>query len=488
MIFLDFLLFSVEQQTIVELKPDPRSLLVEGIDHDKLLSSTRQILEKIDEVNRKQGMPPKNVGGQILKPFPQSHWEPQRARNYNPFLPQEPFKNPILEYLLNSNPREVLAHGNIRNDLPKSSVAVTVKNVPASDFSGEASSNAILVSNRGPEKQEDHKIPGRVVTRKITHQQTLMVPAFEQQQPFLDENGLMQQMGGQKNPDLENQTVEAIRNIVQNSPLQPEAGAEMRHFLHNNPYYPYYNYPQPQAKQWSTPFQNVFPIIIKNPFQMVFNALTSMVEYGPEADVCAQTASQTSREGKVLNPAPTGAANEEVYVEHLEVSEEPEADEQLELEKPEARVDKALQMGEKVSNSKRRKQVQEEVDGVVMSEKGLFTSDNNKRQANRQNVGSGVFIHRLRVTKGGVAIAGPGGIATAGSGGTAIVGPNGYAYTHPDSLAIAGSGSKVIAVDPSVDLAEIVGQLGNKTGPKKGVSPRFGKLVAVGPVIYYNRG
>ena len=43
----------------------------------------------------------------------------------------------------------------------------------------------------------------------------------------------------------------------------------------------------------------------------------------------------------------------------------------------------------------------------------------------------GIIIQRLKVRRGGIAIAGPGGVATAGSGGTAIVGPNGIAFTHP---------------------------------------------------------
>lgn len=96
--------------------------------------------------------------------------------------------------------------------------------------------------------------------------------------------------------------------------------------------------------------------------------------------------------------------------------------------------------------------------------------------------GSGIFINKLRVRKGGVAIAGPGGIATAGSGGTAIVGPNGVAYTQPNGIAIAGPGSRVIAVDPSVDLNKFVSNLANN-----GSSARIGKVVAIGPVVYYHK-
>ncbi|CAO1317712.1 unnamed protein product [Diamesa hyperborea] len=64
----------------------------------------------------------------------------------------------------------------------------------------------------------------------------------------------------------------------------------------------------------------------------------------------------------------------------------------------------------------------------------------------------GIIIQRLKVRRGGIAIAGPGGVATAGSGGTAIVGPNGIAFTHPRSLAIGGPGAKIYAVPESTDL------------------------------------
>lgn len=111
----------------------------------------------------------------------------------------------------------------------------------------------------------------------------------------------------------------------------------------------------------------------------------------------------------------------------------------------------------------------------------------------RNNTGDGIFVQQLKVRRGGVAIAGPGGIATAGSGGTAIVGPGGFAYTHPGSVAIAGSGSQVVAVDPQIDLGDIVNQnIRNRTRPgaypNRVRPPRVGRVVAIGPVIYYNRG
>lgn len=120
--------------------------------------------------------------------------------------------------------------------------------------------------------------------------------------------------------------------------------------------------------------------------------------------------------------------------------------------------------------------------------KRIVSLDNNTHQVDRINSGSGIFVNKIKVQKGGVAIAGPGGIATAGSGGTAIVGPNGYAYTHPGSLAVAGTGSKVIAVDPSMNLQEVANNAHNGGNGGEMPTARFGKIVAVGPVIYYNKG
>lgn len=94
----------------------------------------------------------------------------------------------------------------------------------------------------------------------------------------------------------------------------------------------------------------------------------------------------------------------------------------------------------------------------------------------------GIIIQRLKVRRGGIAIAGPGGVATAGSGGTAIVGPGGYALTHPRSLTIAGPGAKVIAIPSEVDLKDAL----QRTNLKNNSFPEEGKVVATGPTVYYS--
>ncbi|KAJ8956863.1 hypothetical protein NQ318_014278 [Aromia moschata] len=104
-----------------------------------------------------------------------------------------------------------------------------------------------------------------------------------------------------------------------------------------------------------------------------------------------------------------------------------------------------------------------------------ISNDGNKKLFSRDNTGSGIFIHKLKRE----------------AGGTAIVGPNGIAYTHPDSLAIAGSGTKVVAVDPSINLAELIyNTTSNSSKPNADGFPpsRVGRVVAVGPVpeSYHN--
>ncbi|EDW31257.1 GL20695 [Drosophila persimilis] len=101
-----------------------------------------------------------------------------------------------------------------------------------------------------------------------------------------------------------------------------------------------------------------------------------------------------------------------------------------------------------------------------------------QKQALREG---GIIIQRLKVRKGGIAIAGPGGVATAGSGGTAIVGPGGYALTHPRSLTIAGPGAKVISIPANVDLQDALA----RTDLQARSFPREGKVVATGPTVYY---
>lgn len=121
----------------------------------------------------------------------------------------------------------------------------------------------------------------------------------------------------------------------------------------------------------------------------------------------------------------------------------------------------------------------EENDG---NEKGiLFNHLKGMAETQKQALkDGGIIIQRLKVRKGGIAIAGPGGVATAGSGGTAIVGPGGIALTHPKSLTIAGPGAKVLALPETYDLEKAILKAKGKSLLEEG------RLVATGPAIYYH--
>lgn len=501
----------IEKQRLIEIKNTEEP--------SEIRENTRNILEKIDGVNRKHGLVVPRVEEKESLPSQYSRFQDSdnhRGRNYNFMFPQNPLTNPIFEYLQKAN----------LNDDSK----MVVKSVR--EDGGAAAADKDL-------------LPGQFIKRKVTHHQTVIIPSYpsspyeaypagdpnlayqqgmyQQQPPFLPP-GYMQPQFEQRETnenqtkDLEKKTIDNIKNIVTNSQALPKTTSSNIF----NPSFPQPYFYQPMlpgyyndrpSRQFQPPFQNVFPIVIKNPFQAMFNAFTSMVEYGQEADVCSGRQDKPKpREGKMLrekqsteddqeknlakiaeflkninlNQNESSGDQDAISIENLELSSEDNALE-ISMSIPSDRREKQISSKKRKTQNKPSKDDYEDVDDLqIGSEKGVFTSDNNKRQVYRNNAGSGIFIQKLKVSKGGVAIAGPGGIATAGSGGTAIVGPNGYAYTQPDSLAIAGSGAKVIAVDPSINLGEVI-IADNKT-KKDGFVPRIGKIVAVGPVVYYNKG
>lgn len=533
---------------------------------ESIANSTKEILNKIAEINKNQGLlQPKPSIEAVKLHLKDSEKE---VRRYDDFkFSQNPFNNPIIDYI-NKNKQNT----------------------------------SLNRTESAAEKAEEDEIPDHFIKRKVTHQQTLIVPGLSQPvgsplyiayaqdiYPFSEGSypsiGLpsiqnsASKMTNQNVPNpetvdvMETQTVDNIKTILLNSHAVP--GQAFNPFASILPltmtqyFNPYErrdgasNIPPATNIQWlrrpSTkqqiqwPWTQYFPIIIKDPFVQMFNAFTSMVEYGPTANCTKETKDKgrdvplesmpvaQSRSAKALqdvkkgipqlnfniknpsqNPeitifgvenasAPKDNANLTVLdIEDLKITNDPVqftfnfktpaysfGDRQSRITKGETkRV--AIKRGEIRQSPPLRDQQPGEDELESEMEAGEFIMDSeikkddgtqhnqNKKFFSKDNTGSGIFIHKIKVRKGGVAIAGPGGIATAGSGGTAIVGPNGYAYTHPDSLAIAGTGSKVIAIDPSVSLSDVVNNQ-NKTR-RDGSTPRMGRVVAVGPVIYYNRG
>uniref|UniRef100_T1IA72 Uncharacterized protein n=1 Tax=Rhodnius prolixus TaxID=13249 RepID=T1IA72_RHOPR len=158
-----------------------------------------------------------------------------------------------------------------------------------------------------------------------------------------------------------------------------------------------------------------FQVTMDNPINSMWSALTNVVEYGPESEICK-------------------------------------------------------------SESKLKRKKRELIDDRIEIPQNIL--DDLSRQSGfgfaRPN------IMKLKVRRGGIAIAGPGGIATAGSGGTTIVGPGGTAYTPPDATAVVGPGGRVVHIS-NFDPSEVHSRTTD-------ISKFFknGRVVAHGPVVIYN--
>ncbi|XP_060801117.1 uncharacterized protein LOC106139763 [Amyelois transitella] len=260
--------------------------------------------------------------------------------------------------------------------------------------------------------------------------------------------------------------------------------------------------------QW--PLAPYFPILIKDPFLTFLQGggWSNIFEAGQNADVCSrkQKSSEQINELTFQDASDNETESDDNITKKLTISSrEGRALKKRNVSKSTSTDDsKTQQKSEKfllkpnttqkparpqpVSSIEPTKDVKNtnEDDGDLRF--GAFTFFGEKKPVAPS---PGFFINRLKVRKGGVAIAGPGGVATAGRGGTAIVGPGGLAYTQPGGLAVAGPAARVVALSPDSNLSSIISQL-HHLSAKDGSVPRFlkeipeGKVVATGPVIYYN--
>lgn len=475
-----------------------------------IAENTREILSKIEKINKDQGL----KFSTMLKPNARSIEErkhedksSQKSSINNPFFDSFPFKNE------NKNKQILNDDDHIPGQFIKRKIT----------------------------HQQTYITPG--------YPQPLFFPPYALAPPLNNPppSNTQQKANRNKTTDfLESQTIDNIKNIIINShvyPVQslppnfnPYASAlpwtMEQHYQNNLPQY---------RQQVNWPWSAFFPIIIKDPIVHMLNAVTSMVEYGPTA-TCPTGKSEEERSSKSLGDSSeinynvknlgtkpeitifggqnAGASPEgsgkvtTLDIEDLKITGNDEdpvkfmlnfntpvyqlagperqakitkgETKRVTVKKGEAKQDAPPNRDQEPDPEEVESEAEEIALETTISKDDGTSHNNNKKFFSKDNTGSGIFIHKIKVRKGGVAIAGPGGIATAGSGGTAIVGPNGFAYTHPDSLAIAGSGSKVVAIDPSVNLADVVNAQ-NKTR-RDGSTPRSGRVVAVGPVIYYNRG
>jgi len=181
---------------------------------------------------------------------------------------------------------------------------------------------------------------------------------------------------------------------------------------------------------WSSPFAEYFPILIKDPFQTMMNSFSEIVEYGPSADICRHGGGGGGGGDEPADRS-DGRADAATRPETLKRSRRDTADE----------ADKG------VLSHVRPLRPQT----TTTTERPKMYHWAPDKQAAEHNGDTGPQIKRLVVRRGGVAIAGPGGIATAGSGGTAIVGPGGSAYSSKDSA--SGATADVPPMSPGVSMA-----------------------------------
>lgn len=574
--------FRIERQLIHEVIPlGDLQVPPSPISGRKTEDQTREILKKIAEVNKKQGLVQKKLKPNYFHfPFSYSRSQEEEARSNNFKFARDPFTNPILDYLEKEEPSN-----NNKN--------VATFRKPNFDSEQHPESFGVGVTDTDPEIAPEDNVPGQYIKRKITHYQTIMMPnpymaPLPASEPGLSgiyqnpqypsaplaNNGYPMYMPNimptQNNnkTSLESQTVDHIRNIVSRGQVNPMYSYQAPpNFQTMNPQQQFYpglpimapnpyllNNPNKQARQnWNWPGAGLFPIYIRDPFLQMYYAVTNMVEYGQTAGnggPCKLTPRPQGSRVKVNSKA-TQDVNDNDHQVTVEINKKEGIDVEIKensfadniryldvedidvgdddlvkftINMPKSTISEAREFkqgdsksekmgwGEfiklrndtflshiasgKLESSFESKQeppvlhVEELEDEPAESEKAEdinVSNQGSKKVFSKDNTGNGIFIQKLKVRKGGVAIAGPGGIATAGSGGTAIVGPNGVAYTHPDGLAIAGSGTKVIAVDPSVDLNEVIKD-SVLNGTRHVPNTRVGKVVAIGPVVYYNRG
>ncbi|CAH0728054.1 unnamed protein product, partial [Brenthis ino] len=281
------------------------------------------------------------------------------------------------------------------------------------------------------------------------------------------------------------------------------------------PSFPSFSFGNFQLGQWPS----LFPILIKNPVVALNQGggWENFIEYGQSADVCSRKQKSSDEENshkdilEAIQNSLRDLNNEDIHATSaisLVNSKSREAravkKRTVDNEAPQQEVEESSKTGKKLYTAKptatrkstKRPVIEEtnedvkhaDTEGDLRFPFGDFSWFVNKKTPIPS---PGFLINKLKVRKGGVAIAGPGGIATAGRGGTAIVGPGGLAYTKPGGLAIAGPHARVVALSPYADLNSLVHRLPHQGDyylqrSFENLPIREGKLVATGPVIYYH--
>lgn len=253
----------------------------------------------------------------------------------------------------------------------------------------------------------------------------------------------------------------------------------------------------PSPFQWQWPFSSLFPILIRDPFLSIMNGggWSNFFQTGQEADICRRQrfADDENIQNNVINSKVLNSINSINTRQGRAIKKRTVLHQNSQQEVDNTKKTKKIFSTKPFTTRKPVKQAYTEPeqdtktadDGDLRFPFGDFTFFGNRKPVAPS---PGFFINRLKVRRGGVAIAGPGGVATAGRGGTAIVGPGGLAYTQPGGLAVAGPAARVVALSSDADLSSIISKLQKQDGSvPRSLQPIIeGKVVATGPVIYYH--
>ncbi|CAH0627421.1 unnamed protein product [Chrysodeixis includens] len=263
-----------------------------------------------------------------------------------------------------------------------------------------------------------------------------------------------------------------------------------------SPTSPFPTFPSFPPFQW--PFAPLFPILIRDPLLSIMNGggWNNFIEYGQNADVCRRQksndeASDDKNDIELERRENTLYPNVETRTRQKRAVKKRTVNHATPIQNIDPKLNKFFAV--KPTTAKPTAAPIKQNTKTNFFNEGdvkfpVFDFFTNK---NRQPTGPGFFINRLKVRRGGVAIAGPGGVATAGRGGTAIVGPGGLAYTQPGGLAVAGPAARIVALSPDADLNSIANRLHEQSTINGSISHLLqaipeGKIVATGPIIYYH--
>ncbi|XP_021182025.3 uncharacterized protein LOC110370514 [Helicoverpa armigera] len=229
--------------------------------------------------------------------------------------------------------------------------------------------------------------------------------------------------------------------------------------------------PFPSFPSFQWPFAQFFPILIRDPLLSIMNGggWSNFVEVGQSADVCRKQKSNDPNiitenkieddEVKVEEPSVLPAVETRTRQKRA-VRKRTVAQGSKLQEIDELKLNKFFTIKPTTTTPKPAKVVTPDTKTVGHDEGDLrFPFLDLFGNKNKKPAGPSFYINRLKVRRGGVAIAGPGGVATAGRGGTAIVGPGGLAYTQPGGLAVAGPAAHVVALSSEADLTSVAHRL-----------------------------